>query len=358
MAYRPHRRGMVDDRAIAVRRGLRWMEREQRRDGSWRGESPLSTIHATTRCLRAFLGAGFPSSYPVVVRAQRWLVRPEAEGSVYHYFWRLGAFSELEGASEDVLDHDFDVVEQTIDRGLVLDRRLNYHAFLFDCAANCGRGSQFQVKADDLNAQLEQGKLDVTPALWGFVGLERSGYPVADLKEPLVELIRRSVNDQNGLYHLNGLVVETSFLVFNVCRSASLSQDPRMRPVVQGASRWILARQRKDGSWPTEPPVYNGDPQCVPYFTGVATRALAEYVRRYLPLKLAEVFVSDWRLHVLLRGAVRWAAVLLFFAAVSVVGALMLPQRWNVLVTLLGVAASVIEIALFTARVRHWMASL
>jgi hypothetical protein len=348
----------VDDVAMAVRHGLRWMEQSQRRDGSWQGESPLSTIHATTRCLRAFLGAGFPISYPSVAKAGRWLVRPRSEGSIYHYFWRLGALSEFEGIQRETLEHDFDVVVHTIDSGLMLDRKLNYHAFLFDCAANCGLGANFPEKAAELVKQLESPRIDVTPALWGFVGLERCGYSTSDMQDKVVSLILSCVQNQNGLYHLNGLVAETSFLVFNVCRSPELSKDTRIRPIVLGAARWIVARQKDDGSWPIEPPLYNGDPQCVAYFTGVATRALSEYIRRYSPLRLAEVFVADWRLHVFLRAVVKVGVGLAVIALAGTLSALLLPSRWTVLVTILSVTSSAIEIALFGISVKRRLSSV
>jgi hypothetical protein len=348
----------VDEISITVRHGLRWLERTQRQDGSWAGESPLSTIHATTRCLRAFIGIGFPVSYPVVAKASRWLLRPKAEASIYHYFWRLGALSELEGVPHETLEHDFDVVAQTIERGVVLDRKLNYRAFLFDCAANCNMGGHFSHLADELKQQLSDPRIDVTPALWGFVGLERCGYATDELRNRVLDLIFSSIRDQNGLYHLNGLVVETSFLIFNVCRSRTLSQDPRVKTIIQGAARWVRTRQSEDGSWPLEPPLYNGDPQCVPYFTGVATRALAEYLRCYAPLRLAEVFVQDWRLHAFIRTAIKFVAALACLALLAAVGALLLPSKWSSLVTILGVASSAIEIVVFATSIRRRLSAL
>ncbi len=343
---------------MAVRSGLRWIERTQRHDGSWLGESPLSTIHATTRCLRALLGAGFPVNYPAVAKASRWLLRPKAEGSIYHYFWRLGALSELGGVQRGTLEHDFDVVEQTIERGLVLDRKLNYHAFLFDCASNCEMGARFAHRAPELEQQFADPRLDVTPAVWGFAGLERCGYATDAMRERVLELIFSSIRDQNGLYHLNGLVVETSFLIFNVCRSRTLCQDPRIKTIIEGAARWILTRQNTDGSWPLEPPLYNGDPQCVPYFTGVATRALAEYIRCYAPLRLAEVFIQDWRIHVFIRGVIKLLAALACLALIAAIGALLLPAKWSSIVTMLGVVSSAIEIVVFATSVRRRLSSI
>jgi Prenyltransferase and squalene oxidase repeat len=348
----------VDEIAVTVRKGIRWIERAQRRNGSWAGESPRSTLHATTRCVRALIGTGFPVSYPVVSKASSWLNRSEPEGSDYHYFWRLGALSELEGIAQRTLDHDFDAVVQIIDRGQMLDQRLNYRAFLLDCAANCGRGGSYATKAKELERQLAADSLDITPALWGFVGLERCGYNVDHLTGKIVDHIVRAVGQRTGYKHLNGLVVETSFLVFNVCRSRTLSADLRIKPIVESAARYIQSRQQTDGSWPPEPAVYNDDPKCDAYFTAVATRALAEYVKQYEPLKIADVFIPDWRLHVVLRSAVKLLAALFAVAAVVTVAVLLLPSRWQALITVLGVAASVIEIGVFATHIRRWLSGI
>jgi hypothetical protein len=349
----------MDDVAAAVRKGLRWLERAQLRDGHWRGESPLSEVHATTRCLRAFIGAGFPTDYPVVARAAKWLVRPEAEGSVYHYFWRLGALSELEGVSREILRHDFDVVCQTINSGVSLDQKLSYHAFLFDCAANCGMSAEFPAQAAELQQRLENSVLDPTPALWGFVALERAGYAPEAFQEKTSRLVLGALRDQNGYQHLNGLVAETSFFVFNVCRSKLLSEDPRMRSAVTGAVRWIISRQIPGaGAWPTEPPLYNADPQCDAYFTGIAVRALMEYLRRYLPHRLAEVFVPDWRFRRLAGAGLRWSVALILSLLVVAVGLLAVPGHWGPTLAVLGGLASIIEIGVFAFRLRLVLAKM
>ncbi|MGW4461247.1 hypothetical protein [Micromonospora sp. NPDC004704] len=344
----------MDDVAAAVRHGLQWLERHQRNDGHWAGESPLSEVHATTRSLRAFIGAGFPENYPAVARAARWLVRPEAEGSVYHYFWRLGALTELAGTPREVIEHDLDVVCQTIGNRIRLDEKLNYHAFLFDCAANCGMGGRFPDQAVELLAMLRDPRLHATPALWGFVALERSGLPTDGLEGRISELVLSALNDQNGYNHMNGLVAETSFFVFNVCRSTLLSNDPKMRSAVSGAVRWIISRQlKREGAWPIEPPLYNADPQCDAYFTGIATRALLEYLRRYAPQRQGEVFVPDWRLRRILGVALRWFVGITLGLSLALLGAFVIPGYWGLTLAILGAVAAVIEIGNFALGLRR-----
>lgn len=341
----------MDDVAAATRRSLRWLERTQHRDGHWDGESPLSTVHATTRCLRVFVGCGFPRDYPVVQRATKWLIRPEAE-SVFHFFWRLGVLSELPDAPRDVVTHDFDVVCQTISNGLKLDRKLSYHAFLFDCAASCGQADNFPDQGDELVEELTRAGQQFTPTLWGYVGLERAGRRPAYVESRVTELLFTTLQDQNGARHINGSVVETSFFVFNVCRSPSLGDNPAIASAVLGAVRWILSRQTAEGNWPIEPPVYNGDPQCMPYVTGIAARALIEFLRRYDPPRLCTVFIPDWRLRRALVAGLRWSCGLLLCVAVAAVGVFALPQGWGVVTTAIGTVAALLDISVFVTQWR------
>lgn len=344
--------------AATVRKGLRWVEHGQKRNGSWAGETHRSSLHATARCVRALVGTGFPASYPIVKKASSWLCRPELEQSDYHYFWRLGALSELEGVPQRTLSHDFEKVVQVIDRGQMLDERLNYRAFLLDCAANCGIGANFPAKAAEIEQQLSSDSLDLTPALWGFVGLERCGYPVHHLRDKIVQLIVTTVGQRTGYKHLNGLVVETSFLVFNVCRSPILGSDPQIIPIIESAARYIQSRQRTDGGWPDEPAVYNDDPKCTAFYTAVATRALAEYIKRYEPLALAEVFLPDWRLRAILRGTAKLLATLIVVGGATAAAFAFLPGKWNDAITAVSVTASVIEVGLFVAHIRHWLSAI
>lgn len=345
----------MDDVSYAVRRGLKWLERTQRSDGSWPADSASSVLHGTTRSLRAFIGCGFPADYPVLLRGQRWLTRPEAEAAIYQYFWRLGALSELQGVPPEILEHDFDVVRQSIAKGIRLDRKLNYHAFLLDCAATTRTANRFPEVIADLETQLSSNSLTATPALWGYVSLERSGHLQSAQTERVAELVLKALQDQNGSLHINGLVVETSFFVFNACRSTILGSDLRIRLAVLGAIRWILSRQSSDGSWPVEPPVYNGDPQCAAYCTGIATRALAEYLRRYEPTHLAEVFLPDWRLRIFCLTALRWSTMILLSIVFAAGLVLVLPHGWNAIAGLLGAVASIIEISMFGIRLRRYL---
>ena len=137
-----------------------------------------------------------------------------------------------------------------------------------------------------------------------------------------------------------------------------LGSDPQVIPIIESAARYIQSRQQTDGNWPDEPAVYNDDPKCTAYFTAVATRALAEYVKRYEPLTLAQVFLPDWRLHVILRSTADTLGRTSLVGAVAAVAVVLLPGKWNGLITVLGVTASVIEIALFAAHIRHWLSAI
>ena len=342
---------MDDDVADAIRRGLRWLERSQYRDGHWQGETDLSSVQATTRSLRAFIGCGFPPDYPVVARARRWLTRPQTD-KTYHYFWRLGALAELKGAPDDVIEHDLDVVQAQIKAGLKPDSKLSYHAFLFDCAASADKASRFDSEAKQLKKLLETASLSPTPALWGYVGLERSGRTLASYTQILVKDLNASLQGEGGgVRHLNGLVVETSFFVFNVCRSNSLSKDPSMYAAVIGAVRFILSRQQSRGNWETEPPLSNNDPQCSAYFTGIAVRALAEYVRRYDPTRLTAVFLPDWRLRLRIVVTARWSIVLTLVSLAGLVAVLTVGSNiWGVAAALIGTVAAVVELIAFGIR--------
>jgi hypothetical protein len=282
-----------------------------------------------------------------MTRATDWLLRPGVEASIYHYFWRLGALSELPGASPTLLDHDFRVVQNAIAEGLSLDKKLNYHAFLLDCAANCNRGGRYAAEATALLARLRSSAIDPTPLLWGYVSLERAGHDPAALRERTVELVLTSLQDQNGCQHLSGLSTATAFAVFNICRSPALGSDPRMKAAVLNCAKWLVARQNPDGAWPVEPPLYNGDPQCQTYFTGVAIRALAEYIRAYAPTRLAEVYIADWRFRRALGVSLRRLAVLLGIAGVTILGAILLPDPVGRDAAWVGLVASCIQIGLF-----------
>jgi hypothetical protein len=281
------------------------------------------------------------------------LTKPEIEASIYQYFWRLGALAEAQSIPVDMLEHDFDVLRQTIENGILLDRKLNYHAFLLDCAATRKIADQFPEVIESLKTQMSSHTLSATPALWGYVSLERSGHLLQQETERVIELVLGALQDQNGALHINGLVVETSFFVFNTSRSATLGNDLKLRLAVLGAIRWILSRQKSDGSWAIEPPVYNGDPQGAAYCTGVAVRALVEYLRCYEPTRLAEVFLSDWRRRVVARTAFKWSTLIISSAALALVLVAILPHGWAAFAGLLGVLSSLIEILMFTLKLRR-----
>ncbi|HSP54586.1 MAG TPA: prenyltransferase/squalene oxidase repeat-containing protein, partial [Dehalococcoidia bacterium] len=70
-----------EGRSDAVRRGLRYLRREQRPDGSWFGRWGVNHIYGTGGALSAMQAAGLNMSRPRVRRAIRWLVeRQNADG--------------------------------------------------------------------------------------------------------------------------------------------------------------------------------------------------------------------------------------------------------------------------------------
>jgi squalene-hopene/tetraprenyl-beta-curcumene cyclase len=63
----------------AVRRGLRYLKREQRQDGSWFGRWGVNYIYGTGGVLPALHAAGVDMSRPHVRRAARWLAGRQNE---------------------------------------------------------------------------------------------------------------------------------------------------------------------------------------------------------------------------------------------------------------------------------------
>ncbi len=63
----------------AVRRGLRYLRREQRSDGSWFGRWGVNHVYGTGGVLTAFHAAGGDMSRPRVKRAARWLAERQNE---------------------------------------------------------------------------------------------------------------------------------------------------------------------------------------------------------------------------------------------------------------------------------------
>lgn len=60
--------------ARVIRRGVVWLLREQRLDGSWPGEDDAADLHATTTVLPALLVAGVRPAKPVIQAAVDWLL--------------------------------------------------------------------------------------------------------------------------------------------------------------------------------------------------------------------------------------------------------------------------------------------
>jgi squalene-hopene/tetraprenyl-beta-curcumene cyclase len=68
-----------DRRSEAVRRGLRFLRREQREDGSWFGRWGVNHVYGTGGVLPALHAAGVDLSRPYVRRAVRWLTERQNE---------------------------------------------------------------------------------------------------------------------------------------------------------------------------------------------------------------------------------------------------------------------------------------
>jgi squalene-hopene/tetraprenyl-beta-curcumene cyclase len=70
---------MGDRGSKAVRRGLRFLRREQREDGSWFGRWGVNHVYGTGGVLPALHAAGVDLSRPYVRRAVRWLTERQNE---------------------------------------------------------------------------------------------------------------------------------------------------------------------------------------------------------------------------------------------------------------------------------------
>lgn len=318
----------MDEVASAIRRGLLWLERDQEQDGHWSDAEGLSRLSATAHGVRAFAACGFEGDHTAVRRAMAWLMRPELAAGSSHYFWRLGPLSELyrSGVPEALIEHDLRAVRTAIDDGVRLDRRLNYPAFLLDCLANLGQGTDGDERyVGQVRDLLAMGDVDVTPAVWAFAALERAG--AADPAMLDREKVARSLRENNGCHHLNGSVAETSYFVLNCSRSDVLSNDPELRPVVHGAVRWLMSRQiTRTGSWPTEQPLYNGAQQARAYYTALACRALAAYLQRYRPRSLAQISLPDWSFRRRVTAIAKYASATILVCLTVTAAGLFLPS--------------------------------
>jgi hypothetical protein len=245
----------------------------------------------------------------VVKRAIAWLALPDLSASINHYFWRLGALSEMHphGVSDDLIHYDLKVVRKKIEEGVSIDSRLNYHAFWLDCALNVHTSHPWLEMCAASLRDLLKADISVTSAAWAQAALERYDPTASGLLSATT--IVKSLQEASGAFHLNGSVVGTAYLLYNCSRSSSLSADPDVQHVLRGAVRWIVSRQAKAGNWPIEQPLYGGDPQSEAYYTGVALRALAEYVLRFQPRSMSQIGMPEWRLRRVLSRSSRWVAL-------------------------------------------------
>lgn len=329
----------MDEVVSALRSGLHWLERRQKRNGRWGASGGLAEVTATTQALRAFTACGFEADYSVARRAVAWLSSPDLSASINHYFWRLGALSEVHPrkVSDDLIRYDLEVVRQKIEEGVSIDSRLNYRAFWLDCALNahvdhpwtgeCAGGLRDLLKAD----------IDVTAAVWAQAALERYDPGASGLLG--AKTIVNALQEASGAFHLNGSVAGTAYLVYNCSRSGSLSGDPAVQHVLRGAVRWMISRQESAGNWPTEQPLYGGDPQSEAYYTGIALRALAEYVLRFQPRSMSQIGMPEWRMRRAIFRISRWVA--LGGLLLAVVGAVVVSGSVGVASTVLGVLSAI-----------------
>ncbi|MEU8377744.1 hypothetical protein [Streptosporangium sp. NPDC048865] len=332
----------MDETVIAIRNGLRWLEQQQKRDGHWAAQNGgTADLTATIQSMRAFTASGFNHDYTVVKKAANWLMRPEVSTSINHYFWRLGALSELHksGIPEDLIKHDLEVARKRIKEGVSISSKLNYNAFLLDCVKNADLNpSWLKECVEDLSRMMQRTDLDVTPGLWGYAALGRVDSEItAGIS---VDSIIKSLQEVYGGFHLDGSVTATSYFLLNCTRSKKLSDNEEIKHVLQGTATWIVSRQTKNGSWPVEQPLYDGDPQAASYHTGVAVRALAEYIQRYQPRAMSQIALPEWRLRRTVSRISRW--VLLGGALLAIVGALILSGVFGAISTALGVISAIL----------------
>lgn len=340
----------MDEVASAIRRGLLWLERDQEQDGHWSDSEGLPRLSATAQGVRAFVACGFGSDHTVVRRAMAWLMRPELAAGTNHYFWRLGALSELyrSGVPENLIEHDLRVLRTSIDDGVRLDRRLNYPAFLLDCLANLSQPTDGDERyVDQLRDLLAMGDVDVTPGLWAYAALERVG--AVDGVTLDLEKVARSLRENNGCYHLNGSVAETSYFVLNCARSDLLSAHPELSPIIDGAVRWLLSRQiTRTGGWPTEQPLYNGSPQAPAYYTALACRALTAYLQRYRARSLAQIALPDWNFRRRVTMITKYASVMVLVClTVTAAGLFLPPGDTGRLITASGIMGTALSVIAF-----------
>lgn len=329
----------MDEVVSAVRSGLHWLERRQKGNGRWGASGGLAEVTATTQAVRAFTACGFEANYSVVRLAIAWLALPELSTSINHYFWRLGALSEMypREVSDNLIRYDLEVVRKKIEEGVSIDSRLNYRAFWLDCALNAHVDHPWMEKCAAGLRDLLKADIDVTTAVWAQAALERYDPTASGLLS--VKTIVDSLQEASGAFHLNGSVAGTAYLVYNCSRSNLLSADPAVQHVLRGAVRWIISHQVKAGNWPVEQPLYGGDPQSEAYYTGIALRALAAYMLRFQPKSMSQIGMPEWRMRRILSRSSRWVA--LGGLILAVVGAVVVSGTFGIASTVLGVLSAI-----------------
>jgi hypothetical protein len=270
----------------------------------------------TSQVALAFIKAGFPQDDQVLSKAISWLLDENVTSKVTHRFWRLLPIIQSGESFHEHINSDLTHLRESIEKGVKIDPRLNYRAFLLECLAYSKIKRDFEVSEHiaALEADVEKScSEDALKAIWECTILELSGHhPSRRVINAIVAATSRQVQTRNRLSNFNNNVSATSYCLINVSRSSLLRSRQEIEQIAHQCVEWLLVSQEKKGNWKREQALYGGNPGSA-YTTAVALRALLEYLAWRDSKAIGSIFIKDWRRN---RGLESWTTR----GAVSVAG--------------------------------------
>lgn len=272
----------VERSAERVARGLNALTNRQHPDGSWGSPHPLDKVVATCHAVMAFLAAGRPANDPTVARGLSFLSTGYVD-SFQWGFWRVGPMVGIPSYLS-VVERDLIEIENRIAThagGPSVDQPLT--TFLARLYQRMGDPARAEPHLRSLlgSYRVEEAWLGraaaTSHALSVLLNSNLSGDVSDEMKDRSVELIAfQASRESRGLISWEARVTSTSYIAMNIVENERMSSDPRLRPLLDGAKGYLLAKQSADGLWPVESPPYGGDLEITEpdYYSAVALRGL------------------------------------------------------------------------------------
>jgi hypothetical protein len=266
--------------------GFIYLLRRQNRDGSWARPGDVRRMVATHQAVMSLLGLGFAASSGPVAKGLDWLSSSKRDH--HHRYWRIGALAGI-AQYKELVRQDFHLIEEDIRQGASPHSRHVMELFMIQ-APSLLPGYLDQKRHDSyLTSILAKRSVETgwndhpSPTAHAASLVER--FPVAGRSDILCDswlFLRRKVHIDGDLAHWDSSIVATSYVLINTAESDDAWNDVHLVEILRKAARWVASRQRGDGSWAQEDPIYGGGRDVVSdeYTTAVAIRALAAHASR------------------------------------------------------------------------------